>query len=290
MSGSSSSKTAFVLAGGGSLGAVEVGMLEALLDFGVYPDLVVGSSVGAINGAFLAGHPDLNGVRRLREIWRRLRRSDVFPVAPLAVLRSFVGGLNYLVHPRPLRRLIKRNLPYRDLADAAIPCHIVATDVLTGAQVVLSSGSAVDAVLASAAIPGVFPPVKIGGRYLADGGIANNTPISAAVELGASRVIVLPTGFSCDIEKPPTSPIGMALHGLTLLIARQLVDDVELHADAVELCVVPPLCPLLATPYDFSNVGEMIARAEESTQKWLDQGGLEEMVIPPQMRPNALTA
>ena len=70
MSGSSSSKTAFVLAGGGSLGAVEVGMLEALLDFGVYPDLVVGSSVGAIHGAFLAGHPDLNGVRRLREIWR----------------------------------------------------------------------------------------------------------------------------------------------------------------------------------------------------------------------------
>ncbi len=280
-----SSKTAFVLAGGGSLGAVEVGMLEALIDFGVYPDLVVGSSVGAINGAFFAGQPDSHGVRRLGEIWRGLRRSDVFPFAPLGVLKSFVWGRNYLVDPRPLRRLIKRHLAYRDLADAAIPCHLVATDVLTGAQVVLSSGPVADAVLASAAIPAVFPPVKIGGRYLADGGIANNTPISAAVELGASRIIVLPTGFSCDIDKPPTNPIGMALHGLTLLIARQLVVDVELHADAVELCVVPPLCPLLATPYDFLNVAEMIARAKESTQKWLDQGGLEEMVIPPQMRP-----
>ena len=277
-----SSKTAFVLAGGGSLGAVEVGMLEALTDFGVYPDLVVGSSAGAINGAFFAGHPHLDGVRRLGEIWLGVRRSDVFPVG-LGVLGSLVWRRNYLVHPGSLRRLIQRHLPYRDLADAAIPCHLVATDVLTGAQVVLSSGPAVDAVLASAAIPGVFPPVHIGGRYLADGGIGNNTPISVAVELKASRVIVLPTGFSCDIAKPPTNPIGMALHGLTLLIARQLVVDIELFANTIELRVVPPLCPLLATPYDFFSAGEMIARANESTRRWLAEGGLEEMVIPPQM-------
>ena len=107
------------------------------------------------------------------------------------------------------------------------------------------------------------------------------------VALGADRIIVLPTGFSCDIEKPPTNPIGMALHGMSLLIARQLVVDIELFADAVELRVVPPLCPLLSTPYDFLNTSEMIERAREVTWKWLDQGGMETMVIPPQLRPYA---
>jgi NTE family protein len=183
--------------------------------------------------------------------------------------------------------LIERHLPYRDLSEAAIPCHLVATDVLTGAQVVLSSGPAIDAMLASAAIPAVFPPVMLGGRYLADGGIANNTPISVAVRLQSTRVIVLPTGFCCDIKKPPANSIAMALHGLTLLVARQLVADLALFANAVELRVVPPLCPLLVTPYDFSRGGEMIERARNSTQQWLDEGGLDKMVIPPHMQPSA---
>jgi NTE family protein len=110
-----------------------------------------------------------------------------------------------------------------------------------------------------------------------------------AVALGATRVIVLPTGFSCEIEKPPTNPIAMALHGLTLLIARQLIVDIELLTDAVELRVVPPLCPLPASPYDFAGVSDMIDRAEESTRKWLDHGGLEQMVIPPQMQERHLS-
>lgn len=280
---SSSFKTAFVLAGGGSLGAIQVGMLAALADHGVYPDLVVGSSVGAINGAFLAGQPDSAGVRHLEEIWRRVERRDVFPIRPLGALLGVFSERNYLVDPKPLRRLIERHFQYRDLTDAAIPCHLVATDVLTGAQVVLSAGPAIDAVLASAAIPAVFPPVQIDGRYLVDGGIANNTPISVAVGLGAERVIVLPTGFCCDIEQPPTNSIAMALHGLTLLVTRQLAVDLDLFADAVELRVVPPLCPLSGTPYDFSRVGELIGQAKETTRGWLHDGGLEKKLLPPQL-------
>ena len=290
MRDSLSPKTAFVFAGGGSLGAVEVGMLEALMDYEVHPDLVVGSSVGAINGAFFAGQPDAEGVRRLAEVWRGLRRRDAYPVRPIGAMLSLFSVRNHLADPGPLRRLIERHMGYQDLDESVIPCHLVATDVLTGAEVVLSSGPVVDAVLASVAIPGLFPPVKLDGRYLADGGLANNTPISAAVSLGATRVIVLPTGFSCDIEEPPSNSIGMALHGLALLIARQLVVDIELFADAVELRVAPPLCPLPATPYDFASVGEMIDQAREATRKWLDQDGLEKMVIPPQMRPYAQTA
>ncbi len=164
MTESSASKTAFVLAGGGSLGAVEVGMLETLVGQGISADLVVGSSVGAINAAYFAARPDAEGVRSLGRIWRGLRRRDVFPFAPLGSLLSFFSLRNYLVDPTPLRRLLERQLPYRDMARTAIPLHVVATDILKGTEVVLSSGPAIEAVLASAAIPAVFPPIKREGR------------------------------------------------------------------------------------------------------------------------------
>ena len=283
----SASKTAFVLAGGGSFGAVEVGMLLTLLGAGIVPDLIVGASVGALNGAYLAAHPNLRGAQKLAKIWRHLHRSDVFPISPLRGLMSLLSLQNHLVDPAPLRRLIGRNLPYRELEGAAVPIRIVATDILLGTEVVLSSGSAVEAVMASAAIPGVFPPVEIGGLYLSDGGIANNTPISTAFAEGAERIIVLPTGFSCDIPRPPSSSLAMAMHGLGLLIARQLIADIELFAGRVPLRVVPPLCPLETTAVDFSTAGDLIERAAESTRAWMDHGGLEKLAIPDHMRPHA---
>ena len=173
-------------------------MLQTLVEEGVSADLVVGASVGAINGAYFAGRPDAEGVRSLAEIWRGIKRSDVLPFSPWGSLLSLFSFRNYLINPSSLRRLLQRHLPYRDLAQASIPVHLVATDILTGAEVVLSVGPAIEAVLASAAIPAVFPPVKLEGRYLSDGGIANNTPISVAVAFGADRIIVLPTGFPCD--------------------------------------------------------------------------------------------
>ena len=261
-------------------------MLEALVEEGIFPDLIVGASVGAINGAYFAAHPDREGVRALARIWRGLHRRDVFPFSPLGSLLSLTSRRNHLLSPAPLRRLIARHLHYRDFSKTAVPLHIVATNVLTGTEVLLSSGSAVEAVLSSAAIPGVFPPVKLGGHYLADGGLANNTPISLAAKLGADRIIVLPTGFSCDISKPPANAMAMALHGLGLLIARQLIFDIELLADRVALRVVPPLCPLETTPMDFSRADELIERAAESTRGWLEDGGLERSAIPDHMRPH----
>jgi NTE family protein len=148
-------RTAFVLAGGGSLGAVQAGMLRELLSRGVKPDLVVGSSVGAINAAYLAGEPTAQGVARLEAIWRKLRRDQVFPVT-LHSLIGLIGCRNFMVDSCGLRRLLEQNLPYRDLEDAKIPLHVVATDLLGGAAVRLSAGPAVEAVLASCAIPAAF--------------------------------------------------------------------------------------------------------------------------------------
>ena len=140
-----------------------------------------------------------------------------------------------------------------------------------------------EAVLASAAIPGVFPPVTIGGRHLIDGGIANNTPVSTAVALGARRVVVLPTGYACALSEPPKSALGMALHAVSLLIARQLRVDIERFAAQADLHVVPPLCPITVGPHDFRLAGEWIDRAATSTGQWLARGGLERHEVPAEL-------
>lgn len=266
--------TAFVFAGGGSLGAVEVGMLHALVDHGVRPDFAVGSSAGAINAAYYAGDPSAAGVTRLDRLWRGLTRAQVMPMRMrdlwrIAMRREFV------VDPAGLRALLERHLSYRMIEQAALPVHIVATDMVHGSEVLLSSGPVVDAVLASAAIPGVFPPVRVNGRDLIDGGVANNTPISTAIKLGATRVIVLPTGFSCALKRVPGSALGRAMHAMSMLVTRQLVNDVERFSGKVRLRVVPPLCPVDSSPYDYSACGVLIDRAAGETREWLRRGGLE---------------
>ncbi len=267
-------KTAFVLAGGGSLGAVEVGMLQAITEHGVRPDFIVGASAGAINGAFFASDPSAHGVSNLDRLWRGLTRRHIMPMGVGDLLRIALRR-DYVVGSAGLRRLLEKHFPYRLLEEAAVPIHVVATDLVLGTEVLLSSGSVIDAVLASAAIPGVFPPVRINGRDLVDGGVANNTPISTAIRLGATRVIVLPTGFACALKVLPKSAIGRALHALSLLVNRQLVADVERYCGDVALHVAPPLCPVDSSAYDYSACAALIDRALQSTRDWIRRGGLE---------------
>ena len=274
-------KTAFVLAGGGSLGAVQVGMLAALARRRIVPDFVVGASVGAINAAYYAAEPDSRGVERLKRIWLQLRRTDVFPFSPIASVLGFLGKTDHLIAPAPLRKLIESELPYQRLENARLPCHVVATDALEGTEVVLSSGPAATALLASAAIPAVFPPVTFDGRFLLDGGVANNTPISTAIKMGATRVIVLPTGISCALQAPPRGAMALAMHALNLLIMRQLVGDIERFAGVCEVVTVAPLCPLATTTYDFSQSADLIHRAESASRLWLQTNGLHHIGTPP---------
>ncbi len=137
------------------------------------------------------------------------------------------GRRTHLVPNSGLRRILSEQLQFTRLEDAPIPLHVVATDVVSGTDVLLSSGNAVDAIAASAAIPGVFPPVNIDGRDLMDGGVVNNTPVSHAVALGADRVWVLPTGYSCDLPATPKSAVNMALHAMTIAFNHRLADDVS---------------------------------------------------------------
>jgi NTE family protein len=278
-------KTAFVFAGGGSFGAIQVGMMQALAARGVTADMVVGSSVGALNGAYYAGAPTLEGVKKLAKIWRGLRRQDVFPVSARTLL-SFLWRRDVLISHDGVRRLIVDHLPFRNLEDATMPVHIVTTNIVTGGSVVLSEGPAAEAIVASTSIPGAFAPVKHKGLYLADGAISSNTPIRVAIEKGARRLIILPTGFACAGEAPPVGAVASVLHAVTLLISRQMIDDLEYIDPAIEYHVVPPLCPLVGSPYDFSRTDEHIDRAIRKTEQWIGDGGLEQQGIPGELRPH----
>jgi NTE family protein len=278
-----SRKTAFVLAGGGSFGAVQAGMLQALTAHGVRPDLIIGSSVGAMNGAHYAGVPTVEGAARLASIWRGLSRQDVFPFS-LRTLLSVLWRRDFLISHEGLRKLVDDNLPYKNLEEAQIPIHIVTTNVVSGDSVVLSDGPATDAILASTSIPGAFEPIKYNGLYLADGAISNNTPIRTAIDKGATRLIILPTGYACSSKEPPVGMLANVLHAITLLVARQMTSDLEDMEPEIDYVVVPPLCPMIGTAYDFSHTGEHIERAAENTEKWIAQGGLEKTGIPGELR------
>lgn len=266
--------TAFVLSGGGSLGAVQVGMLQALAEREVHPDLLIGTSVGALNAAYVAGHgTDPQALAGLAALWRGLRREDIFAFDPLRQALAAAGARASLYSGRNLRRLVGANLTYRHLQDADIPVHLVATDLLSGCEVLMSSGDAISAVLASAAIPGVLPPVQRAGRTLIDGSASDNTALSQALALGADEVYVLPTGFACLLSRPPDTALATAMHALTLLIEQRLIEEVASFAGPGRLAVLPPLCPLRVPSTDFRHAAELIERAHCATGRWLDSGG-----------------
>ena len=266
--------TAFVMSGGGSLGAVQVGMLQALTGRGVAPDLLVGTSAGALNAAYVAGHgASRESLDDLEAIWSRLRRRDVFPIQPARLGAAALGRAPSLFPNCALRWLIREYLAFDRLEDAAIPVHVVATDVGSGQEVLLSEGDPVDAILASAAIPAVFPSVRIAGRDLIDGGVADNAAVSQAVSLGAEVVYVLPTGYACALAQPPATPLASALQALTLLIEQRLILEVGHFAEHADIRVLPPLCPLSVSSADFRHGALLVERARNATGRWLDEGG-----------------
>ncbi|MGH2986096.1 MAG: patatin-like phospholipase family protein [Solirubrobacterales bacterium] len=264
-------KTAFVLSGGASLGAVQVGMIRALYERGVAPNLILGTSVGALNGAFIASRPATpTTASQLAAVWRGIGRGQVFPLNPLTGFFGFIGARDHLISENGLRGLVAERLQFAALEDAPIPFGVIATDLLSGRELRLSQGDALEAILASAAIPGVFPAVDWEGRKLIDGGVSNNTPIVDAIELGAERIYVLPTGNACDLADAPRGAVAMLLHAMSLLIMRRLLVEVEQLRERAELIVMPPPCPLRVTPIDFSHADQLIRRGYEDGRDYLD--------------------
>jgi NTE family protein len=257
-------RTCFVLAGGAALGAMHAGMLHGLYERGIVPDLLVGTSAGALNAAFAASRPQTPATaRELAAVWRGLRRKDIFPLRPATLLSGLAGRRDHLISGHGLCRLAARHLQITRLEQASVPLHLIAYDLLSGQEVRLSSGPTINAVLGAAAIPGVFPPVRSGGRLLADGGVANNTPISHAIQLGAERIYVLPTGDprARALPRPPHGALDTAVHALTLLVGARLQADLVRYATAAELIVLPAVNPRQVPPTSFSHANELIEQA-----------------------------
>jgi NTE family protein len=247
-------------------------MLQALYEREIWPDMLVGTSVGAVNAAFLASRPrSVETTQELAEAWRSLRRSDVFPFS----VRTFTRGLrrkhDHLVPDRGLRDLLRRHIELESLEDASIPLRVVCFDAVEGCEVVLSSGPAHDAIVASCSIPGVLPPVCINGRRLVDGGVLSSTPISQAVAAGAARLYVLAT---CERQHRP-QPVGPGaldalLNSIRTLVANRLQADLERYAKRAELIVLPAANTMAVQPSNFARADELIQSAYQAATAALD--------------------
>jgi NTE family protein len=267
---------AFVLSGGGSLGAVQVGMLQALAAHGIEPDLLVGTSVGALNAAWVAAHgTSADSLDGLAAVWTRLRRRDVFPLEVSVAVRGLLGRGQALTSADRLLRIVADHAGIETLEEARTPLHLVTADLLSGQSVRISGGPLVTALLASAAIPGIFPPVARNGLFLIDGGIAHRTGVAEALDLGATAIYVLSAGTACALPAPPSSAIGTALHALTLLIQQRLAREVAEFATAATVKVLPPLCPLRISATNFSHGDQLINRARTTAQEWIAHGNID---------------
>jgi NTE family protein len=250
-------------------------MLRALYERGIAADLMVGTSVGAVNAAFVASRPQtVATAKELAAVWRGLKRDDVFPVSVRTLVSGLCGRCDHLVPDRGLRRLVADHLEFDDISEAPIPLHVVAFDVREGAEVLLSQGSALDAIAATAAIPGVLPAVCIGDRQLIDGGVVNNTPISHAVALGAERIYVLPTQERQRTRDfAQSGALSAGINGLTLLMDRGLELDVARYSSEAKLMVLPAPNRLRVQPIDFGHPSRLIRDAFTAARALLAQAG-----------------
>src|ERR1700728_4203262 len=186
--------TAFVLAGGGTRGAVQVGMLAELVDRGIRADRVFGASVGAVNAAAYCADPTVDGMKEVEDIWLNLRQDDIFPKARVHGPWTFFQHRQSVYANSGLRKVLESGISVDQIEEVVIPLEIVTTSLEDGGERWLSRGPIVDAVLASAAIPGILPPVEIDGELLIDGGVVNNVPIARAIASGATTIYVLLCG------------------------------------------------------------------------------------------------
>jgi NTE family protein len=238
-------------------------MLRALYERGVTADLLVGTSVGALNAAFIASRPQTpETARELARAWCGIERADAFPVSLRAMVGGLAGHRDHLVPAHGLRRIVERHVELDDLADAGVPLSLVAFDVNAGTEAVMCDGPAVDAIVAACSIPGIFPPVAIGEKLLVDGGVVNNTPIRHAVELGAERVYVLPTQEPRYVQPaPPRTALDAAIYGIGLLVGSRLEADIFRYQGEVELIVLPAANTEHVQPTNFERSSQLAAEA-----------------------------
>lgn len=268
--------TAFVLGGGGVLGAAEVGMVRALLVRGVVPDLVVGSSVGALNGLAVAADPTAAAADRLAARWAALGSRDVFASSVPAQVQHLVRHGTALHSNEALRRLVEDAAGDARIEDLPVRFQCVAASIERAGAHWFTDGPIVDAVLASCAVPGLFPPVEVGDEHFLDGGLVASVPVGRAVDCGATRVFVLQVG---RLEQPltvPTRPWEVATVAFEIARRHQFVDEMARLPAGVEVHLLPTggLAPQLGWRYrSAGGIRRRIDEAYAAATGYLEQAG-----------------
>lgn len=233
------SRLAFVLGGGGVLGAHEVGMLRALAERSISPDFIVGTSIGAVNGAFFAADPTPAGVQRLADLWLSSNHGEHHPRTTLRRLTTLARSGTHLESADKVRALLTEVLPAQRVEQLRIPFQCVAASIERAAEHWFETGPLPDVLLASCAVPGILPPVRIGDEHFIDGGIVNSVPVSRAVALGATRIYVLQVGRLEQSLKPPRRPWEVGLVAFEAARRHRFAHDLHNLPDSIELHVLP---------------------------------------------------
>ena len=233
------SRTAFVLGGGGVLGATQVGMLRALFDAGIRPDLVLGTSIGSVNGAFVAADPTVESARRLADLWRKVREEGDFLESPIKQAARAAKYRTHFMSTRPLRKLIEQNLLIERIEDLQVPFQCVASHIESSRARWFTSGPIKPAILASCAVPGMFAPVEIDGQHFMDGGLVHSIPVGRALALGATEIYVLQVGRVEQSLQPPTKPWEVASVAFEIARRHRYHEEIDSVPDDVDLHVLP---------------------------------------------------
>ena len=269
--------TAFVLGGGGLLGAVEVGMLRALFDAGIRPDLILGTSVGALNGALLAAHPGPDVIERLVKLWQSaVITREVYGDGPVRQVSRAVRTGTHLHSTRPLRDRLHQELGDLTFAELAVPFQCCAASIERAAEHWFTQGRVVDAVVASAAVPGLLSPAVVDGEHYLDGGIVNSIPVGRAVECGATTVFVLQVGRVDRPLSPPRKPWEVARVSFEIARRHRFHREMASLPDHVTAHVLPTGASTstgrqdsLLAYRDFSAVTRRIDAAYDASSTYL---------------------
>ncbi|WP_457558845.1 patatin-like phospholipase family protein [Candidatus Harpocratesius sp.] len=273
-------KTAFVFSGGSSLGAIEVGLLKAIIEFGIKADFVLGTSVGSLNGAIFAYNPTIEGIEYLESVWNKVKFTDVFTPSPITPVKNLTTFGKYLISPKNIRKLIQRSLPFQLLEETTLPFYAVATDLKTGKEIVFNKGIALEALMSSIAIPMVYPPQYMHSMMLVDGGLVNNSAISTAIKLGAENIIVFPIGYPNTPDFYPKNLEQVLARTFLYILARQMISDYYHYRSQVSIHILPSPNDTRLDPFDFSHSKEWIDLAYQRAKAWFEKGGLNSDALP----------
>ncbi|MDW8102803.1 MAG: patatin-like phospholipase family protein [Anaerolineae bacterium] len=267
---------AFVLSGGGNRGALEVGALQALFEHGIKPDMLVGTSAGAMNAAFIATNPSTEGAYRLGDLWKSIRKEDIFPGNKFTMFWRLITGKDSLFPNDRLRRLVEKYIPpdKKRFGDLNVKLYITAANLNTATLYLFGEDPEAliaDAVMASAAQPITFPPVEYNGWQFVDGGVVANVPIEVAIEKGAREIYAIDVSYGGQIEPKVHGLVNIGRRCITMMLYEHLLEDLEDAAANPEITLHHIKITAFSglDPYDFSKTAEMIATGKRIAEEYL---------------------